>query len=113
MRRKKGTEKLTAIRQMFKDYGLTGDGFEVRLRYQRKYILGYYILDRIPLAQVRDYLPEGWYAYAVRESDKEWDRPATLENNRVVVNFWGYFITKTKLDFGDKDYIGISDYGYI
>jgi hypothetical protein len=110
---KKREEKLTPIRQMFEEHDYMGGGCVLRLRYSRKYIYGYYIWDRISLAQVREDLPEGWYAYAIRESDRKWDTPATLENNRVCVNFWGYFITKTNIDFKNSDFVNISDFGYL
>lgn len=48
----------------------------------------------------RDTLPEGWYAYDIRESDSEEDDEwwlATIEENYVFVNHAGTFLTEEKL----------------
>ena len=55
----------------------------------------------------RDTLPEGWNAYDIRESDydddddEEGDWLATIEDNYVVVNHAGTFLTQETLPLRD------------
>ena len=41
-------------------------------------------------------LPDGWFAYDIRESDEGGDL-ATIEESYVMVNHFGTFLTQTKL----------------
>ena len=52
--------------------------------------------------------------YALRESDELNGDTATIENMEVVVNFFGYFLTESDLDwaFANIDYQPIYDWDY-
>lgn len=66
---------------------------------------GFLIDNHVGIENVRKAFPE-YKVYAVRESDELNCEPATIENKEVIVNFFGYFITKTDLDwcFKGKDW---------
>lgn len=49
----------------------------------------------------RSIVPTGWYAYDIREGDSGY--PCTIEE-RVIVNHYGTFLTRTKIDLGSKGY---------
>ena len=54
----------------------------------------------------RDTLPEGWKAYDIRESDGDDDGDgwlATVEENYVIVNHAGTFLTKETLPLEEGD----------
>lgn len=51
-------------------------------------------------------LPEGTYAYDMRESE---DGPGTIEAETVNVNFGGTFVCEEPIDFGGEDCIDIED----
>ena len=58
--------------------------------------------------------PSGLKVYALRESDELDGNPATLENGEVVVNFFGYFVTETDLDwaFANREFQPVYDWDY-
>jgi len=56
----------------------------------------------------RSTLPFGAYLYELR-TDSLGEEPKTIENG-VTVDFFGSFITDCELDFGDSDYIEITEY---
>lgn len=49
----------------------------------------------------RSTMPEGWYAYDIREDDETGD-PGTLEENYVYVNHFGTFLTQEKLNLPNE-----------
>jgi len=51
-------------------------------------------------------IPDGYYLYYIRHSDKSLKKPSTIENY-VCVNFYGYFLTETKLDIKKDGYAEI------
>lgn len=59
---------------------------------------GYIIYDHKGIDNVREEF-KGFKVYALRESDELNGDPATIENTEVVVNFFGYFITDSDLDW--------------
>ena len=61
---------------------------------------GFLIANHIGLDQIRQLLcGDTFKVYAIRESDELNCEPATIENREVMVNFFGYFITETDLDW--------------
>ena len=62
---------------------------------------GYFTNSRVD----RSTLPEGWYAYDIREGEEEF---AALEPS-VTVNHGGTFITNTEIPINEKGYFDISD----
>ena len=81
------------------------DNWSVLLNDGKTTIKGLFADQRIPNEDV----PAGMYKYDLREDDTLYC-PATIEK-RVVVNFYGTFITDEPLDFGGKDYIELdTDY---
>lgn len=64
-----------------------------------------YVTDfRIPK---KTRLPEFFY-YDIRHSDISLGEPSTIEK-RVIVNYFGVLVTTKELDFGDLDYIPLTD----
>jgi hypothetical protein len=57
--------------------------------------------------RVKTRSPERFY-YEIRHSNDEWASPATLEE-KVSVNFCGTIVSPKKLDFGDDDYLELTD----
>jgi hypothetical protein len=63
----------------------------------------------------RDSVPKDYYYYQIRSSDYDDSIPCTIEDG-VVVNLYGTFMTKTKIEFTEGDYALIKsedDYGFI
>lgn len=59
------------------------------------------------------HIPKGMYKYALRHSDGDDSKPATLEPN-VGVNLFGEILTKTAIEFPPEDgYYSIADYNFI
>jgi hypothetical protein len=58
-------------------------------------------------ARVKDRDSDRFY-YEIRHPDDDWASPATLEE-KVAVNFWGTLVSPKKLDFGEDDYLELSD----
>lgn len=58
--------------------------------------------------------PDGYKVYALRENDDLDGDPATIENTDVMVNFFGYFVTKTDLDwmFKEREFVEICTWDY-
>ena len=54
----------------------------------------------------RTTVPTGWYLYDIRGSDYDPNRPTTIEDKPVLVNFVGHFITKMPVKFTRTDYSG-------
>jgi hypothetical protein len=68
---------------------------------------GFIIYNHIGLENIREMLcGDVFHAYALRESDELNCDPATIENQEVVVNFFGYFISEEDFDwaFANKPY---------
>jgi hypothetical protein len=57
--------------------------------------------------RVKTRSPDRFY-YEIRQSDDEWASPATLEE-KVSVNFCGTLVSPKKIDFGDDDYLELTD----
>jgi hypothetical protein len=53
-------------------------------------------------------MPAGKHAYDTRESDMGGEI-GTIERGTVSVNFGGVFICDEEIDFGEDDYIDVSD----
>jgi len=51
--------------------------------------------------------PELFY-YDIRHSDTDLGEPSTIEKD-VLVNYYGTLVTTKELNFGDSDYIPLSD----
>ena len=75
--------------------------------------VGYIMYDHIGLDRLRKELPD-YKVYALRESDELNGDPATMENKEVIVNFFGYFISKTDFDsaFANKDWVEVYEWDY-
>ena len=58
----------------------------------------------------REAVPEGLYAYDIRESD-DGDRLATIEP-KVVVNHGGTILTRKEFVMGEHGYLQIDGYGF-
>ena len=58
----------------------------------------------------RNAVPEGLYAYDIRESD-DGGRFATIEPE-VMVNHAGTILTREKLVMGENGYVRIEEYGF-
>ena len=58
----------------------------------------------------RNAVPEGLYAYDIRESD-DGRRFATIEPE-VMVNHAGTILTREKLVMGENGYVRIEEYGF-
>lgn len=58
----------------------------------------------------RDAVPDGLFAYDIRESD-DGDRPATVEP-LVRVNHGGTIITRKEIPMGENGYAEIEDYNF-
>lgn len=56
-------------------------------------------------------LPAGLIAYGVRHSDDDDSVPCTIEPS-VSVNYFGALIVDKPLDFGGKDHINITEWGF-
>ncbi len=65
------------------------------------------IAVEIVQARIRDRQPDKFY-YEIRCPDDRWASPATLEE-KVKVNFWGTMISPQKIDFGEDDYLELTD----
>jgi hypothetical protein len=76
---------------------------------------GFIIYNHIGIDNIREMLCEGTFkVYALRESDELDGDPATIENNEVMVNFFGYFITETDFDwcFKERDWQPLFSWDY-
>lgn len=76
---------------------------------------GYIIYDHCGIDNVREILPSDKFkVYAFRETDDLDGDPATIENQEVMVNFFGYFVTETDLDwiFTEKYFREVWDWDY-
>lgn len=81
-------------------------GIELRNDKTGEVYVGEYVDMRIS----RDTIPEGKFAYDCRHDDcGDWVTPATIENKTVIVNFSGVFITDTLIDFGEFDYVPVTE----
>lgn len=49
-------------------------------------------------------LPNGWFAYDIREDDATGDA-GTIEDGYVIVNHFGTFLTQTKLELPQEPYV--------
>ena len=58
-------------------------------------------------SRIREREPARFY-YEIRHPDADWATPATVEE-KVAVNCWGTLISPKKLDFGDDDYLEMTD----
>lgn len=69
---------------------------------------GFIVHNHIGLNALRDVFENEAKVYAFREDDDLSCEPATIENNEVVVNFFGYFVTPDNLDslFNKKNLMG-------
>lgn len=74
---------------------------------------GYIIYNHDGINTIRKALPN-FKVYTLRESDDLDGNPASIENKEVMVNFFGYFITQTDLDyaFTNKDWQEVWDWDY-
>ena len=61
--------------------------------------MGYIIYDHCGLEKLRKAFEGVAKVYALRESDDLDGDPATIENQEVMVNFFGYFVTDSDLDW--------------
>lgn len=84
-------EELISKYQMDEDWGI--------VLKDKTVIKGLFVCVRVDSADV----PEGMHKYELREHD--WlDCPASVEK-RVVVNFYGTFVTDEPIDFGGADFL--------
>ena len=72
--------------------------------YCKTEVRGYMSIGRVDRAIV----PEGWYAYDVREGDSGY--PCTVEE-KVVVNHYGTFLCQKPVKIGAKGYRSLSGRG--
>lgn len=75
---------------------------------------GYIVYNHDGIDNVRLAVGDGYKVYALRETDDLDGNPATLENGEVVVNFFGYFVTETDLDwaFANREFQPVYDWTY-
>jgi hypothetical protein len=57
--------------------------------------------------RIKNRKPDRFY-YEIRKSDETWSSPATLEE-KVAVNFWGTMVSPQRIDFGEDDYLELTD----
>jgi hypothetical protein len=62
------------------------------------------MLEKIPFFVLERRIPEeernkNLNYYEIRHWDDDWGMPATIED-RVIVNFWGTFVTEYKFELG-------------
>lgn len=59
-------------------------------------------------------IPEGKYGYFVRHDDNEWSDPVSVKKERgFTCNFMGTIVTDSPVNFGDKDELIITDWGWL
>lgn len=66
------------------------------------------LIDVKKYLSFRDIHGDGSYVYQIRHHDDDPNTPATLEKN-VIVNHYCVVKLKDKIDFGDKDYVNLSE----
>ena len=94
------------------DKDFIADPFEVQVD-EATFIRGYLVLNH-PDIHTLD-LPDGIHAYPIRHRDDDDSIPSTLENENVLVNYYGLFLTGADLDwmFAERDaFIEILEWGY-
>lgn len=75
---------------------------------------GYIVYNHDGIDNIRKVVGEKYKVYALRENDDLDGNPATLEIGEVVVNFFGYFVTETDLDwaFANREFQPVYDWDY-
>lgn len=75
---------------------------------------GFIVYNHDGIDNIRQRVGDGLKVYALREDDDLNGDPATIENKEVVVNFFGYFVTETDLDwcFKGREWQPVYDWDY-
>jgi hypothetical protein len=75
---------------------------------------GFIVYNHIGIDKLRNIVGKPFKVYAFRESDELDGDPATIENQEVYVNFFGYFVTETDLDwlFKEREYVEMYSWDY-
>lgn len=66
---------------------------------------------RISKEERTQHQSDNHHIYAMRHSEDDWSLPVTIERG-VMVNYWGYMITKEPLELTDSNSLG-SDPSFI